>query len=118
MAAASRCDMSTLRLQFVSTRGAFSYATFRACLLACRPVCLPPEINHTPAWPPKSKSAKNKKKAEKRKKKNETENKAGKVCNAIFFIDFQFVSVVSVWVVVCVCESEYEWVFSCESEVC
>lgn len=23
-----------------------------------------------------------------RKKKNETENKAGKVCNAIFFIDF------------------------------
>lgn len=97
MAAASRCHMSTLRLQFVSTRGAFSYATF-SCLPGCLPACspVPPEINHTPAWPPKMKSTKKteknvgvkwgKKKRE--KKKNETENKAGKVCNAIFFIDF------------------------------
>lgn len=40
MAAASRCHMSTLRLQFVSTRGAFSYATF-SCLPGCLPACLP-----------------------------------------------------------------------------
>lgn len=102
MAAASRCDMSTLRLQFVSTRGAFSYATFRACLLACRPVCLPPEINHTPAWPPKSKSAKNKKKAEKRKKRMKPKTKRAKCVMRYFLLIFSSsLLLVCGWLCVC-----------------
>lgn len=83
------------------------------CLPSSRqPVCLPPEINHTPAWPPKSKSTKKKKAEKKGKNKNETENKAGKVCNAIFFIDFQFVSralLVCEWVCMCARVSMSGW---------
>lgn len=114
MAAASRCHMSTLRLQFVSTRGAFSYATF-LCLPGCLPARLPACLcacstrnqsyasvaakNEIDKENSKKRGSKMGQKKE-RKKKNETENKAGKVCNAIFFIDFhvRLLGFVSEWV--------------------
>lgn len=80
--------VATCQLQFVSSRGAFSYATF-----SCQPACLPPEINHTPLWPPKTKSTKNTKKWESKKKtRMKPKTKRAKCVMRYFLLIFMFVS--------------------------